>query len=247
MAYNPTRVQGGQHHTRRVVPEKGMALKQSEIERSRGLGILAPPGGANVPTGFGFAAPMFGGKDFAIRYEQMLPRANVGFGVNPKADRVVMVRRGVVFLIVETADGMERTPVQAGGWFCAQRGRKHGWSTGESPAELLVIESANFKKTWEQLEEPVRVDVDGLASVGAADVAPAPLSVVTPPDGPVRHELPKTRAKDQAAMLALQRAQTKSHVPNKGSSYDAAIRTRLPDANTGAIGVNLAPEVISEE
>src|SRR5687768_15036766 len=100
MSYNPVRAQG-RTARRRPASNPHAGVKHSDIVRTRGVGSSLPPLSARESSEHGFGVPVFAGSDFVVRHEVMYQGNNSGIGVNEEADRIILVRRGLLFLTID--------------------------------------------------------------------------------------------------------------------------------------------------
>jgi hypothetical protein len=84
---------------------------------------------------------------------------HTGFGVNEKADRVVRILSGSVYIteeVIRRGGKPERRirKLPAGHHFTIPRGKRVGYGTsGVDFAEVFVVENKDYADTWEVLED----------------------------------------------------------------------------------------------
>lgn len=226
MPYNPARDPSNfeARQNSKVPHDPSLIKTHSDIIRSKGLGSFLPTSATKVNAKYGIFAPIAQMKDFSVRLEIIMPGNNLGFGFNDSADRVLFVRTGVLYVTFSEERKPSRVQaIRAGSFFTASRGLRHSYATdGESEAEVLVIESKNYSKNWQLLEDP---------TVGTK----FDLSLMDPPAEAVklpRYSSEKTR--EQALEMAASRGRVPARAPGAASS--------APNANSAAsIGINPTP------
>jgi len=158
MSYNPTRAKNfykNPSRRRRLAPNPHAGTKHSDIVRRNGMGATVPLENRQQ-TASGFMASVFENDKFSVRQEVLAAGSSIGWGCNKKADRVIKVLTGVLYITVEEGGEKAMKTVQAGGYFRAPRKTQYGYATsGTADAEILVIESADYHKTWESLEDSI--------------------------------------------------------------------------------------------
>jgi hypothetical protein len=132
----------------------------------------------------------------------MMGGNNSGYGVNPKADRVYQVVRGVLYATAKGETDPQRAilTVQAGGVFKAPKGLEYSVATSTEDTELLIIEDVNYAKTWQPLEE-------GVASNAATSLPGAAV------DNPLPVRRKQSKAKEQAVAQARSRGRAANTSP----------------------------------
>jgi mannose-6-phosphate isomerase-like protein (cupin superfamily) len=249
MSYNPVRAKNFYRNTskrpRRQDPHAG--IKHSDIMRRQGMGQTLPTEGRQQ-TPHGFGATIFSGEDFNVRSEIIAAGNNLGFGVNEEADRVYQVIRGPLFVIIEGEQGTKDVlQVQDGGNFRAPRGLKHGVaSSGTNDVELLVIESASYADTWQQIEDGVARTSEDLAAYTNNQAAQqAQINIA---DAPPARRRDQSKAKKQAVKEAAKRRRRQpkmaaSPTPAQTAAAGQKVgRNASKNANSGNVqGVNPMP------
>ena len=245
MSYNPVRAANFRKTGRKRRPlDPHAGVKHSDIMKRQGLGTTVPMA-ARTPTPHGFAAEIFACSDFTLRSEVIGAGNSTGYGVNPDGDRVYHVVRGVLFVFVEGKEvngepQRDILQVQAGAFFKAERDMKHGVAaSGTNDVEVLVVESADFAKTWEVLEAGETRDISGVLA-GGTPQEPSPVGTARRTD--------QSQAKAQAANMAVQATRRRPRGPAQAAAGPGqpARGGALNNANSATVeGVNPRPVIPS--
>lgn len=227
-------------------------VKHSDIMKRAGLGGTVPLEDRRQES-YGFSAAVFNAENFTVRSAVIGAGNNLGLGVNPEADRVFRVQRGVLFAYVVTdtiidQDSGEESyqqdilQVQEGSLFRAPRGMKYAVaSSGTADVEVLIIEDKDYDKTWQPLGEAVMRPVSGMMT-GATPSEPIPMGQ--------RRTSDQARSRQVAAQQAARRqrrrqprgpvaaANAAGHV---APQIGANAATNANSANV--VGVNPKPEM----
>jgi mannose-6-phosphate isomerase-like protein (cupin superfamily) len=118
-------------------------------------------GSSYVPAGekrqalHGYSIDLFTNDAFCTRFDVIHSKNNTGLGVNPVGDKTFLVVKGTVYVAVDLNGVKEIVKIPAGNCFHAPRGTIYSIGTsGTDGAELHVVETLDYAKTWEQLEAP---------------------------------------------------------------------------------------------
>jgi hypothetical protein len=154
---HPARTHGRRNkRPRKYDPHAG--VKASDIRRTNATASAAPVGDREK-TGHGYIVPVFSNDNFSTYYEMIYAGNHTGFGVNEKADRVIRVLSGSVYVteeVVRRGGKPERRirKLTTGHHFTIPRGKKAGYGTsGVDFAEVFVVENVGYGDTWEVLED----------------------------------------------------------------------------------------------
>lgn len=237
MSFNPVRAKNWNKRngrTRRPLdPHAG--TKHSDIVRRSGMGATIPLENRQQ-TESGFMASIMETEGFSVRQEMIRAGTSIGYGHHLEANRVIRVLDGMLFVFEVGADGERQTrPLNVGGYFQAPAGKEYGYATsGTADAEILIIETPNYRAGWESLEE-------GVISTNQPEVFVAP-----PQDDltkPERRPREQSRAKEQAMRSARRKVRrqpkrTTSAAPRGPSPSGAKQIGRNASTNTNSSNVD---------
>lgn len=166
MSYNPTRLDPNRNH-QRPSPPPGSGLAHSDIVRKHQAPSFMPAG-MRSQTPHGYHVPLFECDAFTTRYEVFYSKNATGVGMNPEGDRTLMVLRGFLYADMEREDGtFETVKLQEGHSLNVPRGKKFSLATsGVDNAELVVTETKDYAKTWQQLTDPTFGDTFAIPTAG---------------------------------------------------------------------------------
>ena len=181
---------------------------------------------------FGFTKELLSNKKFTTRFETLTKGNNRGYGVNPKGDRLIYVISGSLFVSHEGEDKVvECSAIHAGLYFSAEAGKKHGYATSATQdVSILVVESANYEKNWEELTAPIVVQPTEI-QVAAQSVR----------HSPQYSEKRRDRSLSNAKRQAEEEQQNRDRGSSKGSPkvvnpFDVLSNPNLRVTNPRAVG-----------
>lgn len=229
--YNPTRnTKSKKARLRRQNPHAG--TKHSDIVKRNGVGGNAPVSQVLVHSLHGRESSIFSCDNFEVRYELFLAGNSSGYGVNEKGDRTIRVLRGTLFVTFEAMNGEKITKrIAPGAHLHAPAGMKHMFATsGTEDAELLFIETPDYRDDWQQLEDPVINKVNQ--------------PVLSSPEAAIPARRKSTKAYEQAANAAARKGRRRGKGPKVVSPQTALAAT---GAQAAVTGLNPQPMRFSEE
>lgn len=139
-----------QNRKRRHQPTKNDGLKHSEIVRQKGLGGAVTRSSAKVKTKHGYATVSCQNTKFVVKHELMLAGNSTGLGSNDKGDKYIKILSGSLYV---QRNGSQFTRCLTGTEIYLPRGETYCVATtGTEDADLLIVETANYDKTWKQIE-----------------------------------------------------------------------------------------------
>ena len=227
MSFNPTRLEPNKNF-RQSSPPLGAGTTHSAILKKHG-GSSYVPAGEKKQSVHGYSIALFSNDLFTTRFDVIHSKNNTGLGVNPKGDKTFLVVKGTVYVAVDLDGSRDIVKIPAGNCFHAPRGTIYSIGTsGTDGAELHVVETLDYAKTWEQLEAPTVGDTVDYSAIQLPNTL-----VRSGPD-------PKTVA--QANEMAIQ-ADIRRRAPLKKSGTGASVNAN----STNVIGANPRPGGIPTE
>ena len=229
MSFNPTRLAPNKSMHRPYSPPPGAGMTHSDILKKHG-GSSYVPAGEKKQSAHGYSINLFSNDVFVTRFDVIHSKNNIGLGVNPDGDRTFLVVKGTVFVTLDVGGVQDVVRIPAGNCFHAPRNTVYSIGTsGTDGAELHVVETVDYAKTWKQLEAPtIGTPVD------FSDVQSVPFQTSR------RGADPRTVA--QAQDMANQ-ADVRRRTPVKKSGGSAPANANSPNV----IGANPRPGGIPTE
>jgi mannose-6-phosphate isomerase-like protein (cupin superfamily) len=231
MSYNPN-IHGkeGKRVARRRQADPKAGKRHSDIVRAMG------PRGTNIEdirnrqsTPHGWKIPYHQGEEFEMYYEYLCARNGTGVIRNDEHDRCIRILVGMLFV---TRDS-QITTLYAGQAVVMEKGSEYELATsGDTDAELLVCQGANYAATVEQVTQPTKTN---------------PVMTQGPKEAPSRDSrVDPERAKQTALMMKADRERRKQPVQKKTVVNELGQEVPAPSGKAplpgqSVIGINPKP------